>query len=62
MVETAADTSAFDRVPLDRISASGLHNAYDRSKSKSISSESTEHEYAQHLADLSAAGRLSAGQ
>ncbi|MEU6770142.1 Ca2+-dependent phosphoinositide-specific phospholipase C [Streptomyces sp. NPDC046759] len=35
-VEPTADTSAFDGVPLNQISVSGLHNAYDKSKSKSI--------------------------
>lgn len=33
---TAADTSAFNDVPLNQISVSGLHNAYEQSKSKSI--------------------------
>ncbi|MGW1915829.1 Ca2+-dependent phosphoinositide-specific phospholipase C [Streptomyces sp. NPDC002076] len=35
-VKPAADTSSFNSVPLDQISVSGLHNAYDKSKSKSI--------------------------
>ncbi|MGW5284787.1 Ca2+-dependent phosphoinositide-specific phospholipase C [Streptomyces collinus] len=34
--DTAVATSAFDSVPLSDISVSGLHNAYDKGKSKSI--------------------------
>ncbi|MET8584246.1 Ca2+-dependent phosphoinositide-specific phospholipase C [Streptomyces collinus] len=34
--DATGDASTFDNVPLSEISVSGLHNAYDRSKSKSI--------------------------